>query len=165
MIATLDASVIFTCGSSSSHGSSATADFIAKLLERQRKHTRESRTAGIYGRDALYNLYQTFISSREPNWDGYGALPVSNMTFRLAKQFLNCLPLGTPEPSFGTEPDGHITFEWHKSLRKTLSVSVSPDCELHFAALIGENKTYGTEIFYGELPKIILDLIFRVTEA
>jgi len=80
----------------------------------------------------------------------------------LAQQFLDALPFGTPPPSFGAEPDGHITMEWHHSVRRTLSVSVSPEGELHYAAILGSNKTYGTEVFYGEAPKKIVDLIFEV---
>jgi hypothetical protein len=46
-----------------------------------------------------------------------------------------------------------------------LSVSVSPDGELHYAALLGLSKAYGTEPFFGEAPRPILDLIFRVGSA
>ncbi|MFH0937823.1 MAG: hypothetical protein V1899_00835 [Planctomycetota bacterium] len=67
-----------------------------------------------------------------------------------------------PMPSVGAEPDGHVTLEWHHSSRRTLSVSVSPDGELHYAALFGASKVYGTEPFFGNVPKSILDLISQV---
>jgi len=44
-------------------------------------------------------------------------------------------------------------------------VSVSPEGDLHYAALLGPNKAYGTELFFGEVPKAILDLIARVMTA
>jgi hypothetical protein len=72
------------------------------------------------------------------------------------------MPLGFPNPSVGAEPDGHLTFEWHRSSRRTLSISVSPEGKLHYAALLDSSKAYGTESFLGTVPKIILDLIHRV---
>ena len=114
-------------------------------------------------RGAFEELFQTFEECREPNWDGYGAQPVSDETYHLTSKFLTALPPGTPGPSLGAEPDGHITVEWYRSPRQTLSVSLSPEGDLHFAALLGSGKTYGTEPFIGEVPKIIFDLIRRVT--
>ncbi|MBI1902176.1 MAG: hypothetical protein HYS13_13835 [Planctomycetia bacterium] len=75
------------------------------------------------------------------------------------------LPLGFPAPSIGAEPDGDLTLEWHCSPRRTLSVSVSPEGDLDYAGLFGPNRTYGTEVFYGEVPETILRLIRRVYSA
>ena len=110
-------------------------------------------------------LFETFEDCREPNWDGYGAQAVREETYDLAHQFLAALPLSTPLPSIGAEPDGHLTAEWYRSPQRTLSVSISPDGELHIAALLGSAKTYGTEPFTGAVPKVVTDLIHRVTAA
>jgi hypothetical protein len=107
-------------------------------------------------------LLKTFEECREPSWDGYGAQSVREETYDLAHQFLAALPLSTPVPSIGAEPDGHITAEWYRSPQRTLSVSISPEGELHFAALLGSAKTYGTESFIGAVPKVLADLIRRV---
>jgi hypothetical protein len=108
-------------------------------------------------------LLKIFEECREPNWDGYRAQAVREETYHLAHQFLAALPLGTPVPSVDTEPDGNLTFEWYRSPRRTLSVSVSPAGDLHYAALIRSAKAYGTEPFFGELTKAIGSLIQRVT--
>jgi len=113
-------------------------------------------------RDELATVWE---ECREPNWDGFHALPVSRDALRSAYCFLESLPLGFPAPSIGAEPDGALTLEWHRSARRTFSVSVSPDDELHFAALFGPNRVYGTEAFFGEVPESILDLIRRVYAA
>jgi hypothetical protein len=105
---------------------------------------------------------KTFDECREPNWDGYDAPPVSEESYHLAHQCLAALPLSTPVPSIGAEPDGQITVEWYRSPQRTLSVSISPDRYLHYAALLGLTMAYGTEPFVGEVPKIISDLIHRV---
>lgn len=99
------------------------------------------------------------------NWDGYGATPVAQQTYVQARSFLDALPLGMPVPSVGAEPDGHITLEWYRSPRRLLSISVSPEGDLHYAALIGPARAYGTEPFLGEPPPPILDLIHRVATA
>ena len=110
-------------------------------------------------------LLKTFEECSEPNWDGYRAEAVRKETYHLAHQFLAALPLGAPAPSTGAEPDGHLTFEWYGSPQRTLSVSVSPDGDLHYAALVGSAKAWGTEPFFGEIPKVIDTLIRRLTNT
>jgi len=117
------------------------------------------------GQDVFGELLKAFEECREPNWDGYGAQPVPEETYHLAHQFLAALPLSPPLPSIGAEPDGQITVEWHRSPQRTVSVSISSDGELHFAALLGSAKTYGTEPFTGAVPKVVADLIHRVMAA
>lgn len=152
-------------GALTSGGASETAVFIAEQTKKWRWQFQESYTLGQRAKGTLNELYQVFDECRHPNWDGYDAAPVSADTFQLAYQLLEALPLGTPAPSLGAEPDGHITLEWHRSPRRTLSVSISPKGELHYAALVGASRHYGTEPFYGEAPKAIVDLIYRVLAA
>jgi len=162
MLMEVTAPAIISLGSMPTTGASATAQFVATQVERGRRLLQNSfafrmRTKGVFG-----ELAQTVEECREPNWDGYGAQPVSDITYQLAQKFLVALPLGTPRPSIGAEPDGHLTVEWYRSPRRTLSVSISSEGELHYAALIGSAKAYGTEPFFGEAPKAIVDLIQRV---
>lgn len=99
---------------------------------------------------------------REANWDGYQAEPVSEDTYQLAAQFLKALPLGTSMPAIGAEPDGHLTVEWYRSPHRTLSVSISPEGEFHYASLLGASKAFGAEPFFGAVPEAIMNLIIRV---
>lgn len=108
------------------------------------------------------DLILIFEECREANWDGYQAEPVSEDTYQLAAQILKALPLGTSMPAISAEADGHLTMEWYRSPRRTLSVSISPQGELHYASLIGASKAYGTEPFIGEVPETIMNLINRV---
>lgn len=62
----------------------------------------------------------------------------------------------------GAEPDGHITLEWHRATNRLLSVSVSPEAMLYWAALVGEEDPRGTCPFNGEVPETILYWIGRV---
>lgn len=165
MILEMTASALLAYGAASSRGNSATAQFIAEQHRSGLSRLQESLVLGLYGKGALNNLDQVYVECQKPGWDGYGALPVSETTHDLAHQFIDALPLGTSLPAFGAEPDGHLTMEWYRSSRRTLSVSVSPEGELHYAALSGMSKAFGTEVFYGEAPKKIVDLIHEVTAA
>jgi hypothetical protein len=107
-------------------------------------------------------LLKTFEECHEPNWDGYGAQSVRQETYDLAHQFLTALPLSAPVPSIGAEPDGHLTVEWYRSPERTLSVSISPDGELHYAALLPTERICGTETFRDRMPHVLIDLITRI---
>jgi hypothetical protein len=107
-------------------------------------------------------LLKTFEGCRNPNWDGYGAQAVREETYHVAHQFLTSLPSGTPAPSIGAEPDGQITAEWYRSPQRTLSVSVSPEGDLHYAALLGAERICGTETFRTRMPQVLADLIKRI---
>lgn len=142
-------------------GFSEAARYVDDETQKQRRWLQRSNAFGIESEE----LGDVWEQCRYPNWDGFGALAVCNGTLRDTYEFLEMLPLGTPSPSVGAEPDGSLTLEWHRSPRRTLSVSVSPTGELHFAALFGPNRTYGTEAFFGEVPDSILTLIRRVCAA
>lgn len=161
----MTASPIISYGILASRGNSDTALFVDKEAQKGRRQLQESSVLGLRGKGAFDELNQVYTECLEPNWDGYGAMPVSEATYRLAYHFLEALPLGAPLPSFGAEPDGHLTLEWYRSPRWTLSISVSSEGDLHYATLMGSRKAYGTEPFYGEAPKVIVDLIHRVTTA
>lgn len=145
-----------------SGGASETACFITVQRQKWRGRLQDSYALGQQAKGSINELYNVFVECRGANWDGYGAVPISMQAFQFAYEVLEALPLGTPAPSVGVEPDGHITLEWYRSPRYTLSISVSPEGELHYAALIGASKAYGTEPFFGDVSKEIMDLIQRV---
>lgn len=165
MILEMTASALLTYGLVSSQGNSSTAQFIAEQRRSGINRLQQSLVLGLYGKGALSGLIEIYKECQRPGWDGYGALPITETTYELAQQFIDALPLSTPLPAFGAEPDGHLTMEWHRSSRRTLSVSISPEGELHYAALLGMSKAFGSEIFYGDAPKKIVDLINEVTPA
>ena len=165
MIIEMAASAIISVGGAPTHGASETARYVAFETEEGRRHLENSYAFGMAGKGVLSELLQTVIECRDSNWDGYGAEPVSDVTYQFAQQFLRSLPLGISAPTIAAEPDGHLTVEWYRSPRRTLSISISPDGDLHYAALIGTAKAFGTEPFFGEAPRAIVNLIHRVTAA
>ena len=102
-------------------------------------------------------------SCDKPGWDGYGAQPVSLEAYRWAYRIVETLPAGVPMPQVGAEPDGHLTLEWYRSPSRVLSVSVSPEGELNYAALLGEtSRRTGSEVFQGIMPSDLLHIIHQV---
>lgn len=148
-----------------SRGASKTARFITEQDAKRRQQWLSSYTFGQQLNGSINELHELFRSCNQPNWDGYDAMPITGETYELAYQFLEAFPSGMPAPSLGAEPDGHITLEWYHSPRRTVSISISPEGDLHYAALIGNATNYGSEPFYGEVPGTILNLIRRISIA
>ncbi len=142
-------------------GFSDAARIVADASRMNYGHLTESET---FSRQPAYEeLWDVWQSCKDPNWDGYGALPVEQETFHNAYCLIEALPLGYPLPSVGAEPDGHLTLEWYRHPRWTLSVSVSPEGTLHYAALLGTEDPRGSCHFFGDVSENLLFLIGRVT--
>jgi hypothetical protein len=166
MIIAMAASAFISIGTVSTYGASDAARYVADQIGSGRERLHQSYSLGLLQRGVFDDLCRVADECNQPNWDGYGAAPVATETYQLAYRFLEALPLGTPAPTVGAEPDGHLTLEWHRSPRRTLSVSITPDGELHYAALLpGPSRDYGTRPFIGDVPARILELIHEVTAA
>ena len=141
-------------------GSSLIANEIAKAVEKLGRYIHKS-SVGVEPliRSELFELIE---ECGEPDWDGYNAAPVSRDSILATRKFLLSLPVGTKLPSVGLLPSGNVTLEWHHSRRRSLTVSFSPDGDIHYAALLGAGRQSGTEPFYGEVPSTILNLLERV---
>jgi len=142
------------------HGFSPEAEWIARTA--RSKRDRLVRTNWLPIDAAREELGAVWSECQTANWDGFGAVPVSPDALRSVDLFLASLPLDMPAPAIGAEPDGQLTLEWRRSARHTLSISVSHDRYLHYAALLGPNRKYGTVAFFGEVPTDILQLIEEV---
>lgn len=143
-------------------GSSAAAEYVVKQIAEGWAQLRKSNSLGAGVESAVEELRGAAQECNSIGWDGYEAATIEQETIRHAERFLNALPLGMIAPSVGAEPDGHITFEWYRSPRRILSVSISPQGDLHYAALFGSKKVYGAEPFFGEISSDILKLASRV---
>lgn len=154
-------SAALAAGTVSSRGASPTASFISQESWKTRSRLRDSIFLGL-GSEAFDALHDVFEECRQLGWDGESAEPVMHDTYLNTFRFLESLPLGIQTPSIGVESDGHVTLEWYKAPRQTISVSVSPDGFLYYSALIGARKANGSEPFFGDVPKVILELIGKV---
>lgn len=165
MIVEMTTAALISYSPMTTRGASELADFVAKQGADGRRSLQNSFYFGFNVRAVCNELFAVAEECKSANWDGQGALPVSDESYRAAFKFIEALPLGTVAPSVGVEPDGEMTLEWYHSPRRTLSISFSKDGEMHYAALLGASKAYGTEPFFGDVPKIIMDLASRVMAA
>jgi hypothetical protein len=153
----------FTCyGLSPSQGHSREADFVVA----QSKEINEAWESShyLFGEiaRALDELDAVYRETSKPGWDGYSAKATAGESYALARKLLLEYRLGILKPAIGADPDGEVTLEWYHAPRRVLSVSVAPNGDLHYAALIGESSRWGTEPFYGSVPDVILELIEAV---
>lgn len=158
----MTATAALSVASLATPGYGQTAAYVhAQSLETYRHfHTPVSRSQPrLVAMEALAGV---FDQCRRPDWDGHGAAAIDQTTYIQAYRLLENLPETLVMPTVGAEPDGQITLEWHRSPQRTLSVSVSPDGDLHYAALHGSSRTHGTEPFLGELPDLLWQLIQRI---
>lgn len=139
-------------------GVSKEARFVEDQSLWQRNHALSSIALGSARKRLLDELFDLNEECRNKGWDGYSADPITIETYRKVYAFIGSLPAGLLATSIGAEPDGSVTLEWHKNSRHTLSVSIAPAGEIHYAALIGLSKSFGTAPFYGEVPEIVLTL-------
>jgi hypothetical protein len=158
MIIAMTTSALLCVSIARSRAMSSEGHQIDCKIEEFRRHMREPYSYSCDNRAEFDELCAVADECRESNWDGQGAAPVSEEAYRLAYRFLETLPVGFAKPGISPEPDGQLAFEWHSAPRRTFSVSISPDGNLHYAALLGPRKRYGTEPFFDEVPKVILDL-------
>ena len=105
-------------------------------------------------------LSEAFRDCSEPDWDGYGAAPASDLSTWWAQQVLAAFPsrLGVPEIAF--EPDGDAGLEWWRGPSRVLSVSVGRNGELRYAARLNAARIIGTEMFADGLPKRLVDTAY-----
>ena len=112
---------------------------------------------------ALSELDEIYRECSKEDWDGYGALPVSQKAYYEAIRFLKAWPLSLPVPELEPEPEGDIGFEWNFGKNKVFATSVHGTNFITYAGLLGAgNKTHGTEAFDGAIPQEIINKILRI---
>ena len=111
---------------------------------------------------ALRQLQDTFFDSRQANWDGYEALPVSDAAFLRGRDFLNQLLPRFPAPTTSATPGGALALEWFVSPKRRFLVSLAEDSRIAFAGLFGPDVVHGTGVFSGDVPSEIIQHLKRL---
>jgi len=146
--------------STSSVGVSETHRELDRSLSQVRKYL-ASTVSGLERVETLRRLRDVVRESLAVGWDGYGATPVTPVTYAWACQFLMALPSFIPMPEPAVNPDGDISFEWYRDGQHVFAVSIDQRGLLHYSGLFGPKSTYGTDQFAGELPDEIARQIHR----
>ncbi len=133
-------------------------------MQRQRKGPKVPQTYDAMNSELKRRIKEIAEECSVPGWDGYGANAVTAAAVAEARAFAEAIDSSVLVPEVGAEPDGARTFEWHRSARQTLSVSVHGSRALHYAALLGKERICGTEAFRARMPLALRDLIARIGE-
>jgi hypothetical protein len=141
-------------------GNSEISDYLDKTNQLKSEYFEQSVT--LSKQSAYNDLFKIWNECNTPNWDGYDAYPVRVQTVKNTYLFISSLPLNYPLPSVGVEPDGHLTLEWYRHSRWTISISISPEGMIYYAALFANSDVRGSEFFSGDISRNLFDLIQRV---
>ena len=151
--------------SRSSRGVGEESTTLGRVMSEVQRRLLASFSIGNPKRDALEALDDTFEESCQPGWDGYSGAAVPWETYLRAKEFLHRFPTSLRTPEVSVDPDGEISFEWYVAPNRVLLVSVGSDGDLTYAGVFGASgKKHGTEAFYDEIPKEILESVKRIGE-
>ena len=105
-------------------------------------------------------IEETELECQSPNWDGYGAQPISLKAKAEAQRLVDLLPYWLAAPDVVPDPDGEMSLSWDLGPGHVFTLSVSPNGELSYAGLLGNGvKRHGVEPFKNDVPKAILDAI------
>lgn len=144
-------------------GSSLTATYIDQINQNNQRYF--AQTAAFSKQPAIDELATIWAECSTPDWDGYDAFAVKAETLNYAYAFIQALPLGFPLPSVSAEPDGHLALDWFCNPYWTISISMSSEGMLYYAALLGNRDPRGSEPFLGEISESLLNLIKEVALA
>jgi hypothetical protein len=121
--------------------------------------------------DSLTTILRDLVALQEEcgieGWDGDGARPVSGGAIRHASEFLQAVltprsKVGFPLPSVLGDPDGHVAIEWYRTPRHTVAVTVGPEGEFNYSALLGNSQQFGTERDPRDAMKVVRELLSRM---
>lgn len=92
-------------------------------------------------------------------WDGYGAAAIPQESVVKAMHLVRQLPDSIKPPFLVPSPGGYISFEWHDSEKRVLSVSPKNGL-LVWASILGVDDThYGRSPSRKGWPQAVLDIL------
>lgn len=124
------------------------------------------RSQALFGNKAaaIAQVWALANECAQTDWNGEGALPVSQPAVFQAIAFIRALPDAMQLPEFAPEPDGSISLDWIQSRNRLFSLSVGASNRLPFAWLDGTDKGHSVVHFDGEVvPERILKEIMAIT--
>ena len=79
-----------------------------------------------------------------------------------ARILLESLPNGFPPPEIGIDPDGEVAFDWIRSNRTLVSVSIGVTDDLSFAAMFEDGTAHGVIRLVDVFPPALIDMLQRL---
>ena len=152
------------CGYTSSASVSDHGKSLVEMMSALWRKLFEGTVLGRSLEESLDKLVEVYVESSEPNWDGYGAAPLTEESLRNAAIFLCTLPQDLPTPDISADAQGEIHFEWFSNPYRTFSVSIGSKGVASYAGLFGASRTRGFEFQSNWTAPNIVSNIKRVFE-
>ena len=112
---------------------------------------------------AFDTVAAVFRESNRPDWDGYGAKPVSPEACTEAVKFISNLPVTFPMPQVIAEPDGDLALEWYVKKSHLFVIGFSGKGSISYNGVFGQDtKIHGCEPLTDELPRVVCESIRRL---
>ncbi|MDP3280933.1 MAG: hypothetical protein Q8M57_07795 [Nitrosomonas sp.] len=109
-------------------------------------------------------LVSIFFKCNQQGWDGYDAIPLSDVAVKRAMEYVSNLPKEILFPEITPEPDGEVALEWYGKNGSVFSISFSKsDTDtISYAGLFSDNtQTHGVERLDSSDKKILEKFITR----
>jgi len=108
---------------------------------------------------AIREIIDTYVKYSEPNWDCYGALPLSSLSVIYGIMFVNNLHIKHLDFEVFADPDGSIGFDWPNRLEvKEFTISIDKGGLVSYYATLNGEKVHGDCISEGPISKELLDI-------
>ena len=92
----------------------------------------------------------------KPGWDGEGGDSVAPATIQIARCMSSYLAdLFQDRPDVSASPDGSVDFDWTFENDSMLTVGITSEHDIVFAATFGDSGTRGREPWKGSLPPML----------
>ena len=111
-------------------------------------------------------LRQILIDCHEPDWDGYGAHPISLAVVAKTIKLLEKLPDDLPEPEIKPEPNGCLTLVWRTNNKyKDYVMLTTRDDVYQFVQMTASNPKYHDNNAYSFFPNIPKNMLEAIRET
>jgi len=78
----------------------------------------------------MKELFDTYYKHSEPDWDSFGASPVTIPNYIAAVTLLNSLPEEMPQPKIWVNCDNQFCFYWGSRDKDLFSISITSSLEI-----------------------------------
>ena len=139
-------------------GFSKDSTSLAEKLEKEIRSRWEDVSMGYPLEETKEAVIRLFTESSQPDWDGYGASPVTSGALAEALKLIELLPRASvPMPEVSAHPNGEIGLEWRTARRMVFIVSVGGKQKINYAGLFGDEKINGSAYFGESLPSRVIE--------
>jgi hypothetical protein len=144
----------------SNTGLSKESKQLFRVMKGTRIHANEPVSLG-WKRDLYYRAIEIGQECAQADWDGYGAVAIAPEAVTRTLQLIAELPELLQPPHLVPSPDGYISFQWHDSERRIVSVSPKEDRLVWASMLADDDSQYGKAPLWKGWPQSLIDLLQR----